>query len=541
MDHWFGTDSNGRDIFSRFVYGARVSLAIGVASLVFGLTIGGFLGLIAGYHRRRTDTFITTIMDILLAFPALVLALMLVTFGQAPDGGDRHFEIGPISLHARAGSWLVILVLSVLSIPPLTRVVRASTLTFANREFVTASRALGAKNGRVIGREILPNVIPPMLSFALTGARGAHRRRGCARVPRPVGATADAHVGVHDLRGQEPAADRRVVDLADARALHVPHDPRHQHARRRRSPALRHQGIRRVKKGQLAKLIAGQRTQTGPLLEVEDLKTHFRTDAGFVKAVDGVSFTLDRGKTIGVVGESGSGKTILSRSIMGLLPRRNVERDGRVVFEGQEIGDLAPPAMREIWGTEMAMIFQDPMTSLNPVMKIGRQITESLIYHLDMSKKDARQTADGAADVGRHPRARPGASTSTRTSCRAACASASRSPSRSRAAPRSCSPTSPRPRSTSRCRHRSSTCSRPSSRDRNMSMMLVTHDLGVVAGRTDEIAVMYAGKIVEKAPTQVAVRRTCACPTPRRCSSRSRSSRTAATPASRSSPAVRPT
>ena len=130
LDHWFGTDSNGRDIFSRFVYGARVSLAIGIASLVFGLTIGGFLGLIAGYHRRRTDTFITTIMDILLAFPALVLALMLVTFGQAPDGGDRHFEIGPISF-TLSRLWLVILVLSVLSIPPLTRVVRASTLTFA--------------------------------------------------------------------------------------------------------------------------------------------------------------------------------------------------------------------------------------------------------------------------------------------------------------------------------------------------------------------------------------------------------------------------
>jgi peptide/nickel transport system permease protein len=167
LDHWMGTDSNGRDIFSRFVYGARVSLAIGIASLVFGLTIGGFLGLIAGYHRRRTDTFITTVMDILLAFPALVLALMLVTFGQAPDGGDRHFELGPISF-TLSRLWLVILALSVLSIPPLTRVVRASTLTFANREFVVASRALGAKNGRVIGREILPNVVPPMLSFALT-------------------------------------------------------------------------------------------------------------------------------------------------------------------------------------------------------------------------------------------------------------------------------------------------------------------------------------------------------------------------------------
>lgn len=168
MDHWMGTDVNGRDIFSRWVYGARVSLTIGAASIVFGLLIGGFLGLIAGYHRRRTDTLIVTLMDILLAFPALILALMLVTFGQAPDGGDRHIELGPINFTV-SRFMLVVFALGILSIPPLTRIVRASTLTFSNREFVTASRALGAKSGRVISREILPNVIPPMLSFALTG------------------------------------------------------------------------------------------------------------------------------------------------------------------------------------------------------------------------------------------------------------------------------------------------------------------------------------------------------------------------------------
>ena len=168
LDHWMGTDVNGRDIFSRWVYGARVSLAIGLAAIVFGLTIGGLLGLLAGYKRKRTDTFIVTIMDILLAFPALVLALMLVTFGQAPDGGDREFSIGPIH-YTLSRLWLVIFVLGVLSIPPLTRIVRASTMSFSNREFVVASRALGAKSTRVMSREILPNVVPPMLSFALTG------------------------------------------------------------------------------------------------------------------------------------------------------------------------------------------------------------------------------------------------------------------------------------------------------------------------------------------------------------------------------------
>ena len=113
-----------------------------------------------------------------------------------------------------------------------------------------------------------------------------------------------------------------------------------------------------------------------------------------MRAVDGVSFSLDRGKTLGIVGESGSGKTVLSRSIMGLLPGRNVEVSGTVLYEGRDITGATPRRRcASIWGTEMAMVFQDPMTSLNPVMKIGKQIGESLRYHLDMPKDEARRTS----------------------------------------------------------------------------------------------------------------------------------------------------
>jgi len=257
-----------------------------------------------------------------------------------------------------------------------------------------------------------------------------------------------------------------------------------------------------VKKGQLSKNIADHRTSSGTLLEVEDLKTHFRTDLGMVRAVDGVSFTLDRGKTIGIVGESGSGKTILSRSVMGLLPSRNVVREGRVAFEGQEIGNLPPPAMREIWGTEMAMIFQDPMTSLNPVMKIGRQITESLTYHLDMSKHDAKATAvslltsvgipEPARRLDEYPHQLSGGMRQRVTIAIAL----------------ACGPTilfadEPTTALDVTVQAQILDLLQDQQRDRNMSMVLVTHDLGVVAGRTDDIAVMYAGKIVEKAPTNV--------------------------------------
>ncbi len=150
LDHWFGTDKNGFDIFSRAMYGARVSLAIGIASVVLGLAVGGLLGLISGYYRRWIDTGTSIVMDILLGFPALILALLIVTtFGRDAKN--------------------IVLALGVLAIPPLSRLVRANTLVYTQREFVLAARSLGAKSGRVIFREILPNVVPVMLSFALTG------------------------------------------------------------------------------------------------------------------------------------------------------------------------------------------------------------------------------------------------------------------------------------------------------------------------------------------------------------------------------------
>ena len=138
---------------------------------------------------------------------------------------------------------------------------------------------------------------------------------------------------------------------------------------------------------------AASREINGPLLELTDVRTHFRTERGLVRAVDGVSFTLERGKALGIVGESGSGKTILSRSIMVLLPTRGTERSGSIRFGGREIGSLGRKEMRSVWGKEMAMIFQDPMTSLNPLMTVGDQIAEPLRIHLGMSKVDALATA----------------------------------------------------------------------------------------------------------------------------------------------------
>jgi peptide/nickel transport system ATP-binding protein len=245
---------------------------------------------------------------------------------------------------------------------------------------------------------------------------------------------------------------------------------------------------------------ASTRDSDGPLLQLEDVRTHFQTPRGLVRAVDGVSLTLERGKALGIVGESGSGKTILSRSIMGLLPPRGTIRQGSIRFEGREIGGLSRRAMRDVWGKEMAMIFQDPMTSLNPLMKIGAQIAEPLRIHLDMSRALAWTTAERLMQDVRIPA--PGRrlhqyphemSGGMRQRIMIAIAMA-------------CGPTllladEPTTALDVTVQAQILDLLGEQRRDRNMSLLLVTHDLGVVAGHTDDIGVMYGGKLVEMAPT----------------------------------------
>jgi peptide/nickel transport system permease protein len=155
-DHWFGVNNNGDDLFSQVVYGGRVSLFIAFAVVILGFFSGGLVGMVAGFFRGRTDRLISAVIDVLLAFPALVLALAMIAV-FASDGST-----------VRPNMPVVIGALSILSIAPLARITRGITLAFAEREFVTAARTLGATNGRILRKEILPNVIPPMAVFSLT-------------------------------------------------------------------------------------------------------------------------------------------------------------------------------------------------------------------------------------------------------------------------------------------------------------------------------------------------------------------------------------
>jgi peptide/nickel transport system ATP-binding protein len=126
------------------------------------------------------------------------------------------------------------------------------------------------------------------------------------------------------------------------------------------------------------------------LLDVKDLRTSFRTEDGIVKAVDGVSFTVEKGQTLGIVGESGCGKSVTCLTIMGLNPKKNTITSGEALWKGKDLLTMKPGELRQIRGGEISMIFQDPMTSLNPVHTIGRQLEEAILLHRDVTKKSAR-------------------------------------------------------------------------------------------------------------------------------------------------------
>ena len=245
-----------------------------------------------------------------------------------------------------------------------------------------------------------------------------------------------------------------------------------------------------------------------PLLAVEDLETHFRTPRGRVRAVDGVSFTLERGQTLGIVGESGCGKSVLSRTIMGLLPSNaEVPSASRVRFDGRDLRQMSERELRGVRGRHMAIIFQDPMTSLNPVMTCGAQIVETLTYHMGLGKRAARDRAvelftavgipEPARRVDHYPHQLSGGMRQ-----RVAIAIAI-----------SCEPAlliadEPTTALDVTVQAEILDLLKRQQRERRMALILITHDLGVVAGHTDEVAVMYAGRIVERAATTTLFART---------------------------------
>ncbi|ELZ95224.1 putative dipeptides/oligopeptides ABC transporter ATP-binding protein [Haloferax mucosum ATCC BAA-1512] len=241
------------------------------------------------------------------------------------------------------------------------------------------------------------------------------------------------------------------------------------------------------------------RTKGEPLLSVENLRTAFYTDKEVIRAVDGISFDIYRGETVGIVGESGSGKSVTARSIMRLVDTPGRIENGRIMYDGEDLLDKSPKQMRAIRGGSIAMVFQDPLTSLNPVYTVGNQIKEALRLHRGMSGSEAtREAIDlleavGIPDAHRRVREYPHQfSGGMRQRAVIAMALA--------------------------CDPELLICDEPTTaldvtiqaqilelleelqEERDLGIMFITHDMGVIAEIADRVNVMYAGEIIESAP-----------------------------------------
>jgi peptide/nickel transport system ATP-binding protein len=234
------------------------------------------------------------------------------------------------------------------------------------------------------------------------------------------------------------------------------------------------------------------------LLEVTDLTTRFRTDDGIVKAVSGVNFSLDRGQTLGVVGESGSGKSVTFLTLMGLVDRRHAQVSGSVLFDGQEILGASGSRLQKIRGQRIGMIFQDPMTSLNPVKRIGWQLEEAVMLHNDVTRAEARRRSLEALEEVEIPRADSRIddyphqfSGGMRQRVMIAMALINK--------PEVIIADEPTTALDVTTQAQILRLMNKLQADHGTAIVMITHDLGVVAELSNEVLVMYGGRVVEEA------------------------------------------
>ena len=238
------------------------------------------------------------------------------------------------------------------------------------------------------------------------------------------------------------------------------------------------------------------------LLQIENLESGFDTERGLVKAVDGISFELEKGRTLGIVGESGCGKTVTAMSIVDLLPKpAGRVMGGSIGFMGRELRDAEPEVMYDLRGNDVGVIFQEPMAALNPVQRVGRQIIESLLLHRDLSKAEALRKAVELLDavgipspdrrISDYPHQLSGGMRQRVMIAIALC----------------CDPDlliADEPTTALDVTVQAQILELMSEmqKERGMATLLITHDLGVIAEQCDEVVVMYAGRIVERAPVK---------------------------------------
>jgi peptide/nickel transport system permease protein len=486
--HLLGTDTLGRDVLARLLVGSRVSL-LGVAeALLVVLALGIPLGLAAGYLGGWTDRVVSWLADLTFSVPAIVIVIVVLS-------------VFPENMLAGMCT------LGVLSAPGFMRIVRSATLPVREETYIQAARVSGLSRPYILTRHVLPRIAGTVIVQAsFFAATALIVQSGLAFLNLLVSSPAPSWGGMvadgtsvlllHPWLIWPPGVAIAVTILAFCLLGDAVRDATIE----RWSTAAVRPPARAAPTSTAQRPVpsAGDLTLgAGALLSIEDLSVAFSAPGGASRVIEGVSFDVAAGETVGIVGESGCGKTVTTMAILGLLPGTGRVDVGRIWFGGQDLVKLPERQLRHIRGRAIALVSQEPMISLDPAFRVGAQLAEAVRHHLGVPRREARARAvellasvhlpDPEVVARRYPHELSGGMAQRVAIARALAGE-----------PQLLIADEPTTALDVTVQAEILDLLRELKTERNMALLLVTHDWGVVADSCDRVVVMYAGQVVEQ-------------------------------------------